>query len=249
MRQKLNNRLADMRQKLEPEFSEIQKTAQRYSPWMFAASFVAKLVLIALFFFAPADCARAQNITAGEQEVLVRNIENYLNTLTTLESRFTQVNQDGTIDSGKFYLWRPGRLRFEYDAPKSDYIVADGLLVHYWDHGVKNYSNAPIGSTLAEFLLRKKISLTKDLTVVSLRRPQTGKLVLTLSQSENPEAGDVRLLFNENPLQLVKWRVTDGTGAITETELSNIQSGTKLSATLFRFKPPKGYDAEWKDRR
>lgn len=249
MRQKLTSRLAQIRQSLEPELSDIQRTAQRYTPWMFAASFVAKLVLIGLFFFAPADCAHAQNITAGEQEVMVRNIERYLNNITTLESRFTQMNQDGTIDSGKFYLWRPGRLRFEYDSPKSDYIVADGLLIHYWDHGVKNYSNAPIGSTLAEFLLRKKIKLSGDLTVLSLHRPQQGKLVLTLGQTENPEAGDVRLLFNENPLQLTKWRVTDGTGAITETELSHIQTDLKLSATLFRFKPPKGYDEEWKDRR
>lgn len=253
-----------MRHKL----SAIQKTAQHYTPWMFTASFIAKMVLIALFVFAPADCAHAEqgikwdqntgvqnnnafspNFTAGEQQVMVKKLEQYLNNITTLESRFTQLNQDGTIDSGKFYLSRPGRLRFEYDAPKSDYIVADGLLIHYWDHAVKNYSNATIGSTLAEFLLRKKISLSKDLNVVSLRRPQAGKLVLTLQQSDMPEAGDVRLLFNENPLQLVKWRVTDGTGAITETELSHIKTGHKLNATLFRFQPPKGYDAEWKDRR
>lgn len=256
MRQKLSDKMKQIRQNLEPELSEIQQTAQRFTPWMFTASFVAKLVLIGLFFFAPNNCAHAENSTAfnpnftqAEQTIMVRNIEKYLNGITTLESRFTQLNQDGTIDSGKFYLWRPGRLRFEYDAPKSDYIVADGLLIHYWDHGIKNYSNAPIGSTLAEFLLRKNISLSKDLTVVSLRRPQIGKLVLTLQQTENTEAGDVRLLFNENPLQLTKWRVTDGTGAITETELSHIQIDHKISAGLFRFKPPKGYDAEWKDRR
>lgn len=271
MRQKLSEKMKEIRLSLEPEWSEIQKTAQRYTPWMFTASFIAKLVLIGLFFFSSTDCALAQspnahitwneqsaqensrafnpNFTAGEQEIMLRKIETYLNNISTLESRFTQLNQDGTIDSGKFYLWRPGRLRFEYDAPKSDYIVADGLLIHYWDHGVKNYSNAPIGSTLAEFLLRKKITLSGDLHVVSLRRAQSGKLVLTLQQSDNFEAGDVRLLFNENPLQLVKWRVTDGTGAITETELSHIQTDHKISAGLFRFKPPKGYDAEWKDRR
>lgn len=249
MRQKMNTRLAQIRQSLEPEFSQVQKTAQRYTPWMFAASLVAKLVLIGLFFFAPPNCANAQTITAGEQEVLVKNIETYLNNITTMESRFTQLNSDGTIDSGKFYLWRPGRLRFEYDAPKSDYIVADGLLIHYWDNGIKNYSNATIGSTLADFLLRKKISLSGDAKVTSLRRPQAGKLVLTMVQKDNPEGGDVRLLLNESPMQLTKWRVTDGVGNITETELLNPQNGMKLNASLFRFKPPKGYDAEWKNTR
>lgn len=211
-------------------------------------------VLCAAFIYTLPLAAQAQNaynpnFTAAEQSIMVKKIETYLNNITTLESRFTQLNNDGTIDSGKFYLWRPGRLRFEYDAPKSDYIVADGLLIHYWDHGVKNYSNAPIGSTLAEFLLRKKITLSGDLDVVSLRRPQAGKLVLTLQQRDNPEAGDVRLLFNENPMQLTKWRVTDGTGAITETELSHIKTDHRISATLFRFMPPKGYDEEWKNLR
>ena len=203
-------------------------------------------VLLLLLFTCPAF---AQSITPGEQEVMVQNIETYLNSITTLQARFRQTNQDGTIDNGTFYLWRPGRLRFEYDAPKSDYIVADGLLVHYWDNGIKNYSNAPIGSTLADFLLRKKIKLSGDLDVMGLTRPRNNYLLITLAQRKNPEAGDVRMLFTESPLQLLKWRVTDGTGAVTETALSKIQPGIKLDPRLFRFAPPKGYDQDWKNTR
>jgi outer membrane lipoprotein-sorting protein len=195
-------------------------------------------VIATLFFALP---AHAQTITPGEQDVIVNNIQNYLNGITTMQADFSQLSQDGQTETGKFYLSRPGRMRFEYNE-NGDYIVADGLLVHYWDNGVKNYSNAPIGATLADFLLRKKIIFNDDIKVVTLKRPADNKLLITFTQAKHPEMGDLRMLFNEDPLQLEKWRVTDGAGSITEVTLSNVQAGGKLDPRLFVFKAPKGFE-------
>jgi outer membrane lipoprotein-sorting protein len=203
------------------------------------------IISIWLGFVAPAS---AQEITGALRTQTITSIENYFNAVTTVRARFAQANQDGTVLNGQFSWWRPGRLRFQYDAPSGDYIVADGLLVHYWDNGIKNYSNAPISTTLADFFLRKKIKLSGDVKLVSLRRPSKNRLVVTLVQKDAPEAGDLRLMFQEKPLQIVKWRVTDGAGQVTETTLTNIETGIKLDPRLFLFKPPKGYDTEWQNR-
>ena len=232
--------------KLRADFQETLQTLrpylQKYSPVMFVASTVLKLVVVAFLITAP-NCAQAQSITAGEEEVLVNNIQSYLNNLGTMQANFSQLSQDGATQTGKFYLSRPGKLRFQYDAPNGDYIVADGLVIHYWDDGVKNYSSAPIGTTLADFLLRKNIRFKgDDIQVLSLNRPSQNKLVITFNQKKNPEAGDLRMLFSESPLKLEKWRVTDGAGSVTEVSLSNVQTGVKLSPSLFRFKAPKGYE-------
>lgn len=227
--------------KIFASIKEMQPQLQKYSPLFFIASGAIKLLFLAFLIAAP-SCANAQAITAGEQEVLVNNIQNYLNNLKTMQANFSQLSQDGATQTGKFYLSRPGKLRFQYDAPNGDYIVADGLLIHYWDDGVKNYSNAPIGTTLADFLLRKNIKFSGDIQVLSLKRPATNKLVITFSQTKNSEAGDLRMLFTESPLQLEKWRVTDGAGSVTEVSLSNVQTGVKLAPTLFRYKSPKGYE-------
>ncbi len=192
--------------------------------------------------------AFAQAAAVMDDKATIAKVESYFNGVTTVRARFTQANQDGTVQGGVFTWWRPGRLRFQYDPPNGDYIVADGLLLHYWDDAVKNYSNTPIGTTLADFLLRKKIKLSGDLKVVSIRRPAKNKLLVTLVQTSNPEAGDLRLMFAENPMQLLKWRVTDGAGQITEVTLTNIEPGVGLDPRSFRFKPPKGYDKDWKDR-
>jgi outer membrane lipoprotein-sorting protein len=195
----------------------------------------------ALMLFAASP---AHALTAQDME-LIKRIETYFNTMQTIQAHFTQANNDGTIVDGTFYLKRPGRLRFEYSAPVKDYIVADGLLMHYWDDELKNYSNTPIGSTLADFFLRKKIKLSGDVKVTEVRYPEENLAVVTLIQKDNPDAGDLRLLFNTEPLQFLKWRVTSADGAITEITLDDVQKNVKLDPRLFVFKPPKGFDKGW----
>ncbi len=218
------------------------------------SSFLRSFALVAALIFI-SHTAHAQTASPSdaitdraEQAALTRQAEIYLNSITTMRARFEQANQDGSVDTGVFYLNRPGRLRFQYDAPKKDYIVADGLFVHFWDDSMKDHSNAPIGATLADFLLKKNISLKGDLEVTGIRRPQPETLVITLVQTKNREAGDLRLMFNEAPMELQKWRVTDGSGNITEVTLKDAQTGIKLDARQFIFKAPKGYETDFNNR-
>ena len=58
---------------------------------------------------------------------IVQKAESYLNSLKTLKANFTQMAQwNQTNVTGDFYLSRPGKLRFDYDPPVEDFIVADG---------------------------------------------------------------------------------------------------------------------------
>ena len=163
--------------------------------------------------------------------------EAYLQGLTTLKARFTQVAYDGSITMGTFYLKRPGRLRFEYDPPIQDFIVADGLFIYYYDSEMKQQSNTTIGNSLADFLLRKDISLDGDITVTDTKQAG-GLLQVTLTMTEDPGAGSLTLGLETDPMRLRKWRVTDSQGLITEVELSNIETGLKLDKDLFHYIDP-----------
>jgi outer membrane lipoprotein-sorting protein len=162
--------------------------------------------------------------------------EQYLQNLTTLKARFLQTAPDGTQQIGNFYLSRPGHLRFEYDHSK-DFVVADGLFIYFYDAQMKQQSNAPIGQTLADFILRKNISLKDDLTVKDVRHTN-GLTLITLVQTKEPSAGSLTLAFQDNPYQLKKWRVVDGTGAVTEVELFQLQPGVDLDSNLFFYRDP-----------
>lgn len=184
-----------------------------------------------------------QQSTEQKQPPIVARVEKYLQSLTTARARFLQTAPNGAQTIGTFYLNRPGKLRFEYDDPIKDFIVADGYFIYFYDSELGEQSNAPIGQTLADFLLRPGIKLSGDITVNNIQR--TGRLVaVTLVQTDDPGAGALTLGFEENPLKLKKWRVTDPTSAITEIELFKLETGMKLDDNLFVYINPNRLDGK-----
>lgn len=176
---------------------------------------------------------------ATERTPEVQKAENYLRNLKTAKARFIQTTSNGPELTGDFYLSRPGRLRFEYDDPLDDYIVADGTFIYFYDGDIKEQSNAPIGQTLADFILRPNIRLTnEDLNIQRIMH--VGDMVqITIAQSHDPDSGTITLGFEKEPYRLKKWRVVDAMGAVTEIELEDIQTGVKLPKSLFAFIAPK----------
>ena len=191
---------------------------------------VIKYAVILAWFFGPTLPAQA----ASED---VQKVEKYLNGLNTARSKFTQIDPDGVRTTGTFYLNRPGRLRFEYDPPVNDFVVADGSFIYFYDAAVKEQSNAPIGQTLADFILRPDLNLHGDIIVTDVKRA-AGLLQMTLVQAADPSAGSLSLGFSENPLTLKKWRVVDPQGAITEISLADMQTGMRLDKDLFFYHDP-----------
>lgn len=167
----------------------------------------------------------------------IAKVEQYLNGIKTLKARFIQTANDGQQIAGHFMLKRPGRLRFEYDPPVTDFIVADGLLVYYYDGQLKEQSSVPISNSLADFFLRPKLKLSGDLTVSGIKR-EGGFLQVTLQQTKEPLEGSLTLAFSEEPFSLRRWRIVDAQGAITEIELFDTQTGITLENSLFKYYDP-----------
>ncbi len=128
-------------------------------------------------------------------------------------------------------------MRFEYDPPVHDLVVADGIQLYYYDGDLKQTSSAPVGQTLADFLLRKNIKLSGDVQVVRVQEGG-GLTQLTLTQKADPQAGTMTLGFTTQPFGLKKWRITDGTGQITEIELFDVVENPALPNMLFVYRDP-----------
>ena len=197
-------------------------------------------VLLALCLLLPLAARAADHAQAIPLTPEAQAAQTYLQSITTARARFKQTAPDGTQTTGIFYLHRPGRLRFQYDPPVKDYVVADGHFIYYWDGQLKQQSSAPIGQTLADFLLRKNLSFADGVSVTKIDHSDSGYLLVTLVQTNDPDAGSLTLAFTQGPLQLVKWRTVDATGAITEVELTDLQTGADLSDDLFYYRGPKG---------
>lgn len=171
----------------------------------------------------------AQSIKAAEQ---------YLQSLKSAQARFVQTTHNGEQLVGTFYLSRPGKLRFEYDPPVKNFVVADGLFIYFYDAVLEEQTNTPISASLANFFLRKEFSLSGDIKVKEAKRAG-GFLQIQVVQTDDPDAGSLVFAFSENPLTLKKWRVIDQQGLITEVELFYLKSGMQLDPNLFVYADPK----------
>lgn len=192
--------------------------------------------MLALIMLLPITAAAG---LSDQDQADVKMAEQYLQNLKSARARFVQTTHGGTQLVGTFYLQRPGKLRFEYDLPIEDFVVADGTFIYFYDAELGEQSNAPIGQTLADFFLQKNISLSDDVTVESVER-KGGYLQIKLVQASDPEAGSLTLGFKEDPLTLSKWRVVDAQGLITEVELFYLKPDIKHPADLFVYKDPSG---------
>src|SRR5262245_7114009 len=167
----------------------------------------------------------------------VPELQNYLNSIRTLKSRFIQTNPNGSIVQGTLYVRRPGRMRFEYDRPSQLKIVADGFQVTMWDPVTRDFGQWPIGWTAASFLVKDPLALSGDLKVEKLERVN-GLLEVTMSQARKPKDGHVIVRLAENPMALRGWTIIDNRGQRVTVSLSDLQTGVQLADSLFKNDSP-----------
>lgn len=156
-------------------------------------------------------------------------IETYLNNLRTVTATFQQTNSHG-LSTGRFYMWRPGLMRLEYDS-NQELIIADGTYLTHSRRDLDEVSSVAIDATPAAILLQDTISF-KDMNIISFEK-KNGHVFLSLSQDETGDDGVLTLVLNENPLLLLEWIICDAEGHTTRVVLDKIKTGLKLPKDLF----------------
>lgn len=171
----------------------------------------------------------------------LNDISRYLNGITLAKSDFTQVNDDGTLATGTFFIKRPGRMRFEYNPPEKLLVMAGGGQVGIFD-GKSNVQKAeryPLRRTPLNLILEKNVNLARRNMVVGHDFDGTATVV-TAQDPEHPEYGNIQLKFTANPIELRQWIVTDGQGSRTTVILGQLSEERDFPTTLFNISYEEG---------
>jgi outer membrane lipoprotein-sorting protein len=172
-----------------------------------------------------------------ENQADITRVQEYLGAIKTMTANFLQISPNGSEATGKLFIKRPGKLRFEYDPPVPILIVADGVWFIHYDREMLNATYISQDSTPAWFLVSDDLRLGGDITVTDIvRGPAT--LRIRFTKTEDPEAGSVTLVFTDDPLELRQWLVVDSRGQETRVSLFDWDSGIHLSPKLFQFDEP-----------
>lgn len=171
---------------------------------------------------------------SSEDKVLLSQVEEYLNGITTVEAGFVQMSAMGSYAKGRMYLQRPGRMRFEYEPPTPYLLVADGTWFIYVDQELEQVTYLPLKKTPADFLLRKKISFSDGVVVTAIERT-ISTVRIEMADLDEPDAGRVILAFVRRPLSLKSWTVHDPQGQRTRVTLVDPRYGKPLDKALFQY--------------
>jgi outer membrane lipoprotein-sorting protein len=199
------------------------------------AALAAPLLAVIAASLAALPAAAAQRpLTDPEAVGEINRIEGYLNGIRTMQSRFIQINPDGSAWNGNLYVRRPGRFRFEYDPPIPHLLIANGSWLFHVDRALQETNVIPLAKTPAQFLVREDVSLKNDFTITKLEQSQ-GIVQIGLVTRDSPELGEVTLTFTDKPLELRKWTVRDMQENTTQITLQNTRYGVNLNPDMFKY--------------
>lgn len=180
--------------------------------------------------------------------------------------RYSDSRQGLQAESGKVYFSRPGRMRWEYEAPEQKLFISDGKTVWFYVPSDHTVTRAPIKQStdwrtpLALLTGKAKLSQlcqSLDLSAevpgaqgnVVLRcrprgeRTKKGPAVDNLEGSIAPfdeQFDEVLLEVNPESGELADVRILQPGGIELEYRFGNWQENPPLAESLFQFQAPRG---------
>jgi outer membrane lipoprotein-sorting protein len=170
----------------------------------------------------------------ANQKAQAAKVSSYLSSLQTLVGNFVQVGPDGSKTKGDFYIQKPGKVRFEYDAPSPIDIVADGSSVAVRDRKLATQDIYPLSQTPLRYLLSDRIDLLKDTNVVNVTSDDVFVSVTIEEKQALIGTSRLMLMLGAKDGQLKQWTVTDPQGYDTTVAVYNLDSSKKVDPGLFK---------------
>jgi outer membrane lipoprotein-sorting protein len=203
------------------------------------AALAAALLAGAVIPPAPASAQSATLALSTHDLALVNQATAYLQGLQEVQGRFEQTNPRGVVTAGDIYLRRPGKARFQYDAPSGLVVVSDGRNVSVYDSRLKTFDRAPLAATPLAILLARKVALDQDVEVTRVGRYDDGfYLTARNANGQAQTEGYITMVFGENPMMLRGWTLVDGQGQATRVKITSLKPQA-INPDLFVLNDPR----------
>jgi outer membrane lipoprotein-sorting protein len=174
---------------------------------------------------------QAMEITPDIQASIVK-INAYFNSFQTLRGELVQTSPRGRAAKGVFYIAKPGKLRFEVEAPTPYIMASDGKWLTLTNKKMNKGDQFPLSKTPMRLLVSSQLDLMKEADVVSFAQ-DGGVTTIALSDKKGSIPGQIVLVFDETQDTLQQWIIIDGKGQRTTVELANLEKDVKINPKLF----------------
>jgi outer membrane lipoprotein carrier protein len=194
--------------------------------------------LLALLALAPAAVS-ADGIAA---------LKDYLSGLNSLRSDFRQITataDEGKMleSSGRFYLLRPNRFRWDYEQPSPQQIIADGRRIYLYDPELEQVTQRSqkqvLDGTPAQ-LLASEAPVEEYFELENLDQGDHRSWVELRPKTDETDVVRLRIAFVDGRLDTLL--MEDRFGQLTRFIFSDLERNPQLDYAMFRFQRPAGSD-------
>ena len=177
-----------------------------------------------LSVLAPADASAQAGSTA-------QKIADHFASVKTMMGEFVQFGPRGEQTGGKFYIDRPGKIRFNYEDPSPMRVIADGKSVVIGNRKLKTWDIYPLSKTPLNLLLGNRI----DLSTKMVRGVKEEADLTTIILGDKSMFGDstITMMFDPKTYDLRQWTITDAQGKDTSVMIFNVKTGVPLDNKVF----------------
>lgn len=200
-------------------------------PW--AGSLSRRSFSVGLIGLAASTVLAAPALAQGAAgSAAAQNIADHFSSVKTMMGEFVQFGPRGEQTGGKFFIERPGKLRFNFEEPSPIRVIADGANVVIGNMKLKTWDLYPLSKTPLSLLLAERIDLSNE-TVRSVREePDLTTIVL----GNRTIFGDstITMMFDTKTFELRQWTITDAQNKDTSVMIYNVQNGVGLDERVFR---------------
>jgi outer membrane lipoprotein-sorting protein len=161
-----------------------------------------------------------------------QKIADHFSSVKSMTGEFVQFGPKGEQTGGKFFLERPGKIRFNYDGASNFRVISDGKSVVILNKRLKTSDLYPLSKTPLKLLLDNRI----DLSGGRVRSVKEENDLTTIQLADKSVFGNSRItmMFDPKSYELRQWTITDAQGKNTTVMVFNVQRDVAIDQSLFR---------------
>lgn len=162
---------------------------------------------------------------------VAQKIANHFSSVTTMMGEFVQFGPRGEQTGGKFFIERPGKLRFNYDEPSPMRVIADGRNVVIGNRKLDTWDIYPLSKTPLSLLLASQIDLSNKM----VRGVKEEADLTTIVLGDKTIFGDstITMMFDTKSYELRQWTITDAQAKDTSIMIFNVKNGVQFDEKVF----------------
>lgn len=174
----------------------------------------------------------AANVPATAAPAAAEQIASHFTAVRSMQGEFVQFGPKGEQTGGKFFIERPGKMRFNYEAPSAYRVVSDGKSVVVSNAKLKTADLYPLSKTPLKLLLDTRIDLSGD----KIKSVRVEDDLTTVKMQDKSVFGNstITMMFDTKTYDLRQWTITDAQGKDTTVMIFNVQSGVSIDPGIFK---------------